>query len=141
MRLSLPIADEKHVAKKRAPAKKKALAVVGMCSLNKKDFGDRIKNALRLEKYEAQRMFIPMEMDLDFFRHFFGGEIGGLSITPEIYDEETPVVVAQLTHAAAGAVFGVSKVKGGNRFATTHLAKMAVILFPQTKKAQAWLTV
>lgn len=58
-----------------------------------------------------------------------------------VYDEETPVVVAQLTHAAAGAVFGVSKVKGGNRFATTHLAKMAVILFPQTKKAQAWLTV
>ncbi|KAK7754406.1 hypothetical protein SLS62_003699 [Diatrype stigma] len=81
-------------------------------------------------------------MDLDFFRHFFGGgEIAGISITPEVYDEESPVVIAQLTNAAAGAVFGVTKVKGGNRYATTHLMKMAVIFYPATKKAQAWLTV
>lgn len=57
------------------------------------------------------------------------------------YDDKTPVVVAALSNAAAGEIFGVSKVKGGNRYATVHLAAMVVILYPASKKAQAWLTV
>lgn len=58
-----------------------------------------------------------------------------------MYDKETPVVVAQLNNAAAGALFGVSKVRGGNRYKTNYLMKMAVIFYPQASKAQAWLTV
>jgi hypothetical protein len=41
---------------KKAPAKSKAAQTPGHCSLNKKDFGDRIKGCLALEKYEVQRM-------------------------------------------------------------------------------------
>lgn len=40
--------------------KAKANASVGTCSLTKKEFGDEIKDALRLEKYEVQRMCIPV---------------------------------------------------------------------------------
>jgi hypothetical protein len=41
---------------KKAPAKPKAAKTIGHCSLNKKEFGDRIKDCLALEKYEVQRM-------------------------------------------------------------------------------------
>lgn len=39
-------------------AKGKVSQELGHCSLNKKDFGDRIKECLALEKYEVQRMSI-----------------------------------------------------------------------------------
>ncbi|CAJ2507521.1 Uu.00g087070.m01.CDS01 [Anthostomella pinea] len=54
---------------------------------------------------------------------------------------KTPVIVAQLSNAVAGKIFGVSKVKGGNRFATIHVAAMVVILYLEAKKAQAGVTV
>lgn len=57
------------------------------------------------------------------------------------YDDQTPVIVAQLSNTAAGEIFGVSKIKNGNRYSTLHLAGMVVILYPVEKKAQAWLTV
>jgi len=126
--------------KARTSATKKATAV-GFCSLSKKDFGDKIKAALVLEKYNQQVTLITLDMDVAFFRSFFGAGITGIKITPEIYDENTPIVVAELTYHAAGEVFGVSKVKGGNRMATIHLAQMCVTLWPQEKRAKAWLTV
>ncbi|KAH8818911.1 hypothetical protein DL96DRAFT_1560416 [Flagelloscypha sp. PMI_526] len=112
-------------AKKRAPAKKKTAASVGLCSLNKKDFGDKIKDCLRLEKYAVQSMMISMQMDVAFFQ----------------YDDSSPVIVANLSNEAAGEIFGVSKVKGGNRYSTVHLRSMVVILYPSAQKAQAWVTV
>ncbi|KAG6918959.1 hypothetical protein DXG01_010198 [Tephrocybe rancida] len=70
-----------------APAKKPrvkkptvASSSAGICSLNKKDFGDRIKSALALEKYEIQRMRFDLTMDVTFFRSFFGGNA---KITPQ----------------------------------------------------------
>jgi hypothetical protein len=69
--------------------------------LNKKEFGDRIKACLALEKYEVQRMSfkvreyhlytgveyancseqLQMEMDVAFFKDFFGDK--GIEITPQ----------------------------------------------------------
>ncbi|KAJ6495482.1 hypothetical protein C8R45DRAFT_1095117 [Mycena sanguinolenta] len=63
-------ADDEY-APKAATAKRskpKAATSVGTCSLNKKDFGDRIKVALRLEKYEAQGMRINVRGLLAFIR-------------------------------------------------------------------------
>jgi hypothetical protein len=40
----------------KASAKSKVVQTPGHCSLNKKEFGDRIKNCLALEKYAVQRM-------------------------------------------------------------------------------------
>lgn len=40
----------------KASAKSKVAQTPGHCSLNKKEFGDRIKNCLALEKYAVQRM-------------------------------------------------------------------------------------
>jgi len=40
----------------KAPAKSKAAQTPGHCSLSKKEFGDRIKACLALEKYAVQRM-------------------------------------------------------------------------------------
>jgi hypothetical protein len=41
---------------KKTSAKPKAAKTIGHCSLNKKEFGDKIKDCLALEKYEVQRM-------------------------------------------------------------------------------------
>ncbi len=57
------------------------------------------------------------------------------------YDENTSVVVAELKHAQAGEIFGVSKVNGGNRMVTTYLESMCVIFYPAQKRARAWVTI
>lgn len=89
---------------KKAPAKSKASQTPSHCSLNKKEFGDRIKDCLALEKYEVQGMSFKVnsmliyckcqfgafadsesfqvEMDVAFFKSFFGGDYG-VQITPE----------------------------------------------------------
>ncbi|KAJ7154367.1 hypothetical protein C8R43DRAFT_885135, partial [Mycena crocata] len=134
--------DEEYEPKAAASAKKSkpkaAATAIGVCSLNKKDFGDRIKAALRLEKYDVQRMRINLTMDVTFFRTFFGGHA---SITPPDFSQESPVIVAELNNAQAGEVFGVSKIKNGNRMTTIHLQSMMVVFYPATGKASAWLTV
>ncbi|KAJ7136632.1 hypothetical protein C8R44DRAFT_695542 [Mycena epipterygia] len=133
--------DAEYEPKAAAPAKKskpKASTAIGACSLNKKDFGDRIKEALRLEKYDVQRMRINVTMDVAFFRSFFGGHA---SITPQDYSQDSPVVVAELSNSQAGEVFGVSKIKNGNRMTTIHLQSMMVVFYPSKGKASVWLTV
>ncbi|KAF7316466.1 hypothetical protein MIND_00165700 [Mycena indigotica] len=47
----------KTTKKPRASA---AAMAAGTCSLTKKEFGDRIKAALRIEKYDVQRMRIDV---------------------------------------------------------------------------------
>jgi hypothetical protein len=86
---------------KKTSAKPKAAKTIGHCSLNKKEFGDKIKDCLALEKYEVQRMSfkvrgyhlytgmecanyseqLQMEMDVAFFKDFFGDK--GIEITPQ----------------------------------------------------------
>src|SRR5438046_8172710 len=63
-------------------------------------------------------------------------EVGGKADWID-FDERTPVVVAELNHNQAGEVFGVSKVKGGNRMVTTYLLSMCVVLYPAQKRARA----
>ncbi|KAJ7275689.1 hypothetical protein C8J57DRAFT_1177356 [Mycena rebaudengoi] len=133
--------DAEYAPKAAAPAKKakaKASTAVGTCSLNKKDFGDKIKEALRLEKYDVQRMRINLTMDVAFFRSFFAGHA---LITPSDFSQESPVVVAELNNSQAGEVFGVSKIKNGNRMTTVHLQSMMVVFYPAKGKASVWLTV
>ncbi|RYP59052.1 hypothetical protein DL769_008701 [Monosporascus sp. CRB-8-3] len=140
-------------AKKRAAIKKNA--PVSSLSANDTIVGSCAKPGNGPAKYELVRMYIPvsappivttcspryafdnsnvsvywMDMDLEFFRSFFCGVATvGVSITPAEYAEGTPIVVAEPTNTAAGEVFGVSKVKGGNRYATVHLARMAVVFY------------
>jgi hypothetical protein len=86
---------------KKPSAKTKTAKTIGHCSLNKKEFGDRIKACLALEKYEVQRMSfkvreyhlytgveyancseqLQMQMDVAFFKDFFGDK--GIEITPQ----------------------------------------------------------
>ncbi|KAL1742834.1 hypothetical protein HDZ31DRAFT_65617 [Schizophyllum fasciatum] len=122
---------------KKAAARKSISS--GFCSLNKKDFGDKIKACLTLEKYAIHRMTFSVEMDVDFFRNFFTAP--GTQIVPEVYDECTPVVVATLNNRAAGETFGVSKIKNGNRYSTYNLSLMTVVFYPAAKNAQVWVSV
>ncbi|KAJ7485802.1 hypothetical protein FB451DRAFT_1363603 [Mycena latifolia] len=126
------------LAKKTKPKPKAATAAMGTCSLNKKEFGDRIKEALRLEKYDVQRMRFNVTMDVAFFRSFFSGHA---SITPHDFSGDSPVVTAELNNSQAGEVFGVSKIKNGNRMTTIHLQSMIVVFYPPKGKASVWLTV
>ncbi|KAI0103290.1 hypothetical protein GGR51DRAFT_561720 [Nemania sp. FL0031] len=131
--------DEPSSKKTRKNAKSKPTVPIGMCSLSKKEFGDKIKDCFRLEKYDMSRTLISMDMDVVFFRGFFGNN-DKINVTPMDYDESTPVVVAQLSPVAASEVFGVTKTKNGNRYKTVHLSAMVVILYPERKRAQAWVT-
>ncbi|KAG5654181.1 hypothetical protein H0H81_006563 [Sphagnurus paluster] len=136
-----PPVEAPAAAPAKKPRAKKVAAPtpgLGYCSLSKKDFGDKIKSALVLEKYEIQSMRFYVKMDVAFFRTFFGGNA---RITPQEYDQNTAVVVAELNNAQAGQVFGVSKIKNGNRYSTYHLASMMVVFYPSTGNASCWLTV
>ena len=58
-----------------------------------------------------------------------------------VYDDKTPVIVADLSHHQAGELFGISKVNGGNKYTTIHMRSMCVILYSKDKKARVWVTV
>ncbi|KAL8287052.1 hypothetical protein RQP46_004058 [Phenoliferia psychrophenolica] len=124
------------VAQRRREAEKAAAAeAAGLCSLDHEQFGDAIKDCLALEKYEVQRMCIPMAMDVKCFRNLFGDN--GVLISPAVYDDSSEVVVARLNNAQAGTIWGVSKIKNGNRYSSVHLASMVVILWPKKRRAEA----
>lgn len=83
-------------------------------------------------------------MDTPFFRTFFVDNdklSKPLSITPTEFNDTTPVIVLDVSHHQAGELLGVSKVKGGNRFGTTHLAAMCVVFRPSQGTAKIWLSV
>ncbi|KAF9468123.1 hypothetical protein BDZ94DRAFT_1247244 [Collybia nuda] len=126
------------VKKPRVAKPKVTSTSIGNCSLSKKDFGDKIKACLALEKYAVQPMRFYVTMDCAFMRNFFGGSS---TITPADFDESSPVVVAELNNTQAGVVFGVSKIKNGNRMETVHLSNMIVVFHPSTGKASCWVSV
>lgn len=85
-----------------------------------------------------------MQMDTAFFRSFFT-ENGRLSkpprITPSTFDDNMPVVVAELNHHEAGELLAVSKVKGGNRMVTSYLRAMRVVFFPDEGRCTVWVII
>jgi len=87
-----------------------------------------------------------MDMDLVFFRSFFtnprhAGLSSPLKITPAVFDETTPVVVADVTHKQAGELLGLTKVKGGNILETVLLAAACMVFRPAEGRCSMWLTV
>jgi len=86
----------------------------------------------RIEKYEAQRTMVQTTMDAEFFRAFFG--VPGAKMSPSTFDETAPVVVAEFGGKAGGEIFGVSKVKGGNRYVTNYVRRIAAILYPAEER-------
>ncbi|VDC04577.1 unnamed protein product [Peniophora sp. CBMAI 1063] len=85
-------------------------------------------------------MSFDIQMDIAWFRQFFDSGTG-VKIVPPTYDESTPVVVATLSNAVAGSLFGVTKIKNGNRYSTFHLERMVVIIYPEERRAEVWVTV
>ncbi|KAH7113355.1 hypothetical protein EDB81DRAFT_670264 [Dactylonectria macrodidyma] len=146
-RTSSPVEVDQNQPTKKARGTvkpKKTVKDVGTCSMDKKQIGDRVKAALALNKYALNRTVISLQMDTAFFRTFFVDNdklSKPLPITPPEFDETTPVVVVDLSHHQAGELLGVSKVKGGNRLATTHLAAMCVVFYPSRGTAKIWLSV
>jgi hypothetical protein len=126
---------------RKAPTPK---GVVGTCSLNKKELGDRIKECFALEKYSLNRTVIRMDMDLAYFKSFFGNNPAiAERITPPLatISSTTPVAVLDLGNAQAGELLGVSKIKGGNRIATVDMYAMQILFYPTTSKAVVWVSV
>jgi hypothetical protein len=85
-----------------------------------------------------------MKMDLAFFRSFFVDNDNltqPLTVMPETFDESTPAVIIEMGNRAAGELLGVTKVKGGNRMETIHLAAMCVVFRPKEGACAVWLTV
>lgn len=82
-------------------------------------------------------------MNTAFFRNFFidNDKLSKpLPITPTEFDDTSPVVVVDFNHHEAGELLGISKVKGGNRLTTTHLAAMCVVFYPGQGTAKIWLS-
>jgi hypothetical protein len=85
-----------------------------------------------------------MKMDVPFFRSFFVDNASltrPLNIVPEVFDENTPVVVIEMGNGAAGNLLGVTKVKGGNRVETLYLASLCVVFRPKEGICTVWSTV
>ncbi|KAJ5543901.1 hypothetical protein N7494_005180 [Penicillium frequentans] len=123
---------------------KKAVKDAGACSMDKKQIGDCVKAALALNKYALNRTVINLQMDTTFFRTFFvdNDKLSiPLPITPTEFDDTSPVVVVDFSHHQAAELLGISKVKGGNRLRTTHLAAMCVVFYPSRGTAKIWLSV
>ncbi|CEJ62727.1 hypothetical protein PMG11_11218 [Penicillium brasilianum] len=138
--------DQNKPTKKACTAAKpkKAVKNAGTCSMNKKQIGDHVKASLALNKYALNRTVLSLQMDTAFFRTFFVDNdkfSKQLPITPTEFDDSSPVVVVELSHQQAAELLGVSKVKGGNRFTTTHLAAMCVVFYPSLGMAKIWLSV
>jgi hypothetical protein len=57
------------------------------------------------------------------------------------FSQDSSVVVAELNNSQAGEVFGVSKIKNGNRMETVYLQSMMVVFYPPQGKASMRLTV
>ncbi|KXT00409.1 hypothetical protein AC578_3360 [Pseudocercospora eumusae] len=134
---------EQPVKKPRKPPTKSKEKDVGSCSLTKKEIGDEVKNALRLEKYSISKMHFEMQMDMQFFRFFFvenDNLTQPLSFTPAEFDENTPVVVVEMNRSRAGELLGVSKVAGGNRMATTVLDRLCVIFRPKERTTTVYIS-
>lgn len=51
------------------------------------------------------------------------------------------MVVVDITNGQAGEIFGVTKIKSGNRMETTELRSMYLVFYPATGKATVWTTV
>ncbi|KAJ5743324.1 hypothetical protein N7533_010426 [Penicillium manginii] len=112
--------------------------------MDKKQIGDCVKAALALNKYALNRTVVNLHMDMAFFRTFFVDNdklSRPLPITPTEFDDTSPVVVVDFSHHQAAELLGVSKVKGGNRLSTTHLAAMCVVFYPGRGLANIWLSV
>ncbi|KAJ6039124.1 hypothetical protein N7499_003066 [Penicillium canescens] len=147
-RASSPVeADQKKPTEKartRPNPKKAVKKDVGTCSMDKKQIGDCVKAALALNKYALNRTVINLQIDTAFFRTFFVDNdklSKPVSITPTEFDDTSPVVVVEFSHHQAAELLGVSKVKGGNRLSTTHLAAMCVVFYPGRGTAKIWLSV
>ncbi|KAF7195071.1 hypothetical protein HII31_03539 [Pseudocercospora fuligena] len=134
---------EQPVKKARKPSTKSKKKDVGNCSLTKKEIGDKVKYALRLEKYSISKMHFEMQMDMQFFRSFFMDSENltkPLSPMPAEFDDATPIVVVEMNRTQAGELLGVSKVTGGNRMATTLLGRLCVIFRPKEGKTTVYIS-
>ena len=88
-------------------------------------------------------MHFNMTMDLTFFRNFFVDNESltkPLDVVPKEFDGTTPVVVIDMGNRAAGEILGVSKIKNGNRMATTDLDRLCVVYRPTEGKATVWIS-
>ncbi|EME80751.1 uncharacterized protein MYCFIDRAFT_176135 [Pseudocercospora fijiensis CIRAD86] len=115
------VKPEQPAKKSRKLSTKSKKKDVGSCSLTKKEIGDNVKSALRLEKYSISKMhFEPdkdltvmqMQMDMQFFRHFFVDNENltqPLTFMPSEFNEDTAIVVVEMDRLQAGELLGVSK--------------------------------
>ena len=125
---------QNHVAANPKPKKKKAMTQ----EQYRRKMGDAIKSHLSMEKY-CMRADCHANVKLPI--HIFKNLVvpNSVSVTPEVFNEQTPVVVASIEGAlAAGEVFGKSKIKGGNRYETREVEKVEFVFFPPSEEARLW---
>jgi hypothetical protein len=98
---------------------------------HRRKYGDILKGKISMEKYAiAARTFFEAEMPLDVFKALIVPH--ARSITPSMFDNTTPVVVALFDDKELiGNAFGHSKIKGGNKFSQFCANICDIIYFPQ----------
>jgi hypothetical protein len=104
----------------------------------RRKMGDAVKSRLSMEKYCMKAdCHAVVKVPIHIFKNLVVPN--SVSVTPEVFNEETPVVVASIEGAlAAGEVFGKSKIKGGNRYETCEVEKVEFVYFPSTEEARLW---
>lgn len=131
----------KAIAKVKPKAAGKAKAPVsGGYEMQRRALGDAVKRSISVEKWcIAARCQCTTHTTLDVFRNLICPNAA--DVTPATYDGATPVVVASVRgSAAAGEIFGKTKISGGTRLGSWTANKMELVFFPPSGELRCWWT-
>ncbi|PHH91196.1 hypothetical protein CDD83_1382 [Cordyceps sp. RAO-2017] len=115
----------------------------GRCSLSRAAMGRLVKASITPRMLWLNETVIRLGMDTLFFRAFFV-ENENLSspvvTTPRVFNDSTPIVVAELSGRQAGEVLGERRVRRSRMRWKTQLMDMCVVFRPNIGRAKIWLS-
>ena len=101
--------------------------------------GDAMKAQISFEKWAIEaRTHVCVDVPYDTFEGLIVPNAS--RVTPDVFSEDSPVVVARLNGAAAGEVFGKTKLRGGSMYKTWSADCVDVVYYPATATADIWWT-
>jgi hypothetical protein len=128
----------------RGPRKKAKVAVKASASrlmipeMHRRRLGDAVKAHINVTKWCVEaKTTATADCDLQVFRALIVPNAS--LITPSSFDQETPVVVAQINGSGKIAkIFGKTKIAGGTCLGSWVTNEMDIIFYPSQNEITCW---
>lgn len=140
--------SSKMPKKKASSAKNKGGKIAGKTlEQHRRAMGDVVKKQITVEKYciEARTHCTIKDVEPEVFRKLI--LTNASSVVPDLDDtdeddmQSLPVIVASIKGSDnMAAIFGATKIKGGNRMASWSADKGEIIYLPESKEMRVWWT-